>query len=102
MLALTAEGEVFAWGSAAHGALGIAPREVLLARLPVDDEGMSFQPRPTLVERLRGRPVRCVAAAEQHSLATTVPPPLPPTPPCRRATARLCGPMPARATTTTR
>ena len=55
-----------------------------------------------LVERLRGRPVRCVAAAEQHSLATTVPPPLPPTPPCRRATARRCGPMPARATTTTR
>ena len=65
-LALTAEGTVWAWGSARGGLLAIADR----SGLPTypDDENEAFQPTPTLVEGLRSTLVTQVACAENHSL----------------------------------
>lgn len=53
-LAVTAEGELYTWGSNAYGALGLGPRPRL-------------SPTPALVQSLWGVPIASVAAGTYHS-----------------------------------
>ena len=69
VLAVGSHGELFAWGCAARGVLGLGP-PASLAHLPEYDEGVRFQPYPARVRSYHGA-FRAVSAAEAHSLAVT-------------------------------
>jgi len=68
-LAVTETGELFGWGSACAGRCGFASLE----GLPVDHDGVQYQPIPRQVVDgdLRGRPVVAAACSEGHSYAIT-------------------------------
>lgn len=64
-LAVTKAGELFAWGSACTGRCGFADLE----GLPVDQDGVHFQPVPRQVidGDIKGKPVAFAACSEGHS-----------------------------------
>ncbi|KAK3274865.1 hypothetical protein CYMTET_16975 [Cymbomonas tetramitiformis] len=68
-LAVTRGGEVWAWGSATCGRLGIAD----VSGLPHEgeDDSAVYQPVPTVVAGLQGHEVVQVACGKFHSLAVT-------------------------------
>uniref|UniRef100_A0A7S4BU65 BTB domain-containing protein n=1 Tax=Chrysotila carterae TaxID=13221 RepID=A0A7S4BU65_CHRCT len=66
-LALSADGEVWAWGSARYGLLGLDDVDALPA--DPDDEQEVFQPTPTRVDGLCGKRVVQVVCSEQNSMA---------------------------------
>jgi len=69
-LAVTEAGELFAWGGTCAGRCGFAS----LSDLPVDQDGISFQPVPRQVVDggLGGQFVQSVACSEGHSFAVTL------------------------------
>uniref|UniRef100_A0A7S4NPQ6 BTB domain-containing protein n=1 Tax=Guillardia theta TaxID=55529 RepID=A0A7S4NPQ6_GUITH len=66
-LALSEGGEVWAWGSAEYGKLGVGD----VSSLPADAEGHVFSPIPLHVDELRGMKVMQVSAGSSHSMAVT-------------------------------
>eukprot|EP00929_Paragymnodinium_shiwhaense_P005626 TRINITY_DN10785_c0_g2_i1.p1 TRINITY_DN10785_c0_g2~~TRINITY_DN10785_c0_g2_i1.p1 ORF type:complete len:794 (-),score=145.91 TRINITY_DN10785_c0_g2_i1:132-2270(-) len=67
-LAVTEDGELYAWGSAFSGRCGFASLE----GLPVDHDGVHYQPVPRQVsDGLQGRMVVSAACSEGHSYAIT-------------------------------
>ena len=74
-LALTIDGDLYAWGSAANGLLGLAPERV--AKLPTDDPSNTpYSPRAIKVEGFNGpltkERVRDMTCGPSFSIACTV------------------------------
>lgn len=69
-LAVTDVGELFSWGSACAGRCGYAD----LSGLPIDHDGVQYQPVPRQVVDggMKGRTIASVACSEGHSFAITV------------------------------
>jgi alpha-tubulin suppressor-like RCC1 family protein len=65
-LAFTDEGELYSWGCASHGRLGL---NIDIKALPFDEQ--PYQPIPTLVDTLKGKKIVSVAIGSVHSLAIT-------------------------------
>ncbi|KAJ1632864.1 regulator of chromosome condensation 1/beta-lactamase-inhibitor protein II [Pavlovales sp. CCMP2436] len=66
-LALTDDGEVYAWGDANYGKLA-APAS---ADMPTDDDNLPYQPLPVLVHGFGGCRLVQLACGSNHSLALT-------------------------------
>ena len=74
----TREGQMFSWGVARYGRLGIAGVD----GLPTF-EGLAYQAKPQLIESLSGQFVRHAVCGSYHSLAlvqAALPSPIPPSP----------------------
>lgn len=65
-LAVTAQGRVWGWGGAKYGRLGLSKE--WLAKMPTDEDGDPYQPRPALLDSLAQTCVVQVACGEWHSL----------------------------------
>ena len=70
-LAVSAEGELFAWGRADRGALGRYSNAHATKCLLPDERGRRYEPTPRPVRALRGVSIRRVAAGSAHSLAAS-------------------------------
>lgn len=66
-VALTANGEVYTWGAAACGQLGLEEIDFL----PRDADESPYQPLPTLVTKLKGKQIVSVSCGEAHTLVLT-------------------------------
>jgi hypothetical protein len=65
-LAVTQDGHVWAWGGAKYGRLGVSRKA--LAKMPVDEDGDPYQPRPVRIDTLAHAAIHQVACGEWHSL----------------------------------
>jgi alpha-tubulin suppressor-like RCC1 family protein len=66
-VALTYSGEVYIWGAAACGQLGLEELDFL----PRDADDSPYQPFPSLVAKLKGKVIVSVACGEAHTLVLT-------------------------------
>lgn len=66
-IALTSTGEVYSWGAAACGQLGLEELDFL----PRDGDESPYQPYPSLVTKLKGKKIVSVACGEAHTLVLT-------------------------------
>mmetsp|Transcript_6640 Transcript_6640/g.6491 ORF Transcript_6640/g.6491 Transcript_6640/m.6491 type:complete len:569 (+) Transcript_6640:716-2422(+) len=66
-MAVTVNGELYGWGAAACGQLGIEDT----AYLPKDQEESPYEPLPRLITELKGKIVTSVACGEAHTLVLT-------------------------------
>ena len=66
-MALNSSGQLFAWGAAACGQLGLEDT----TKLPKDQEGSPFEPIPQLVSALTQYLISSVSCGEAHTLAVT-------------------------------
>lgn len=66
-IALTSLGEVYSWGAAACGQLGLEELDFL----PRDGDESPYQPYPSLITKLKGKKVVTVACGEAHTLILT-------------------------------
>lgn len=66
-MAVTVNGELYGWGAAACGQLGIEDT----AYLPKDSEESPYEPLPRLITELKGKCVVSVACGEAHTLILT-------------------------------
>ena len=66
-IALTHNGEVYSWGAAACGQLGLEELDFL----PRDADDSPYQPSPSLLAKLKGKFVVSVACGEAHTLVLT-------------------------------
>jgi alpha-tubulin suppressor-like RCC1 family protein len=64
-VAVTFDGEFYAWGAAACGQLGIEDFQ----HLPRDGDNSPFEPEPQLVRSLRGKRIQFVSCGEAHTIA---------------------------------
>jgi len=65
-LALTKQGQVFAWGCASYGRLGLGDSETQLETQPTE-LGANFEPAPQLISQLSN--IKAVVCGRAHSLA---------------------------------
>jgi alpha-tubulin suppressor-like RCC1 family protein len=66
-VAITITGEVYTWGAAACGQLGLEEIDFL----PRDADESPYQPLPTLVTKLKNKQIVSVSCGEAHTLALT-------------------------------
>lgn len=66
-VAVTTDGEFYAWGAAACGQLGIEDFQ----HLPRDGDNSPFEPEPQRVRSLRGKRIQSVSCGEAHTIALT-------------------------------
>lgn len=66
-MALSESGELYGWGAAACGQLGVDH----LQHLPRDAEDQPYEADPQLVRQLRGKTIVAVACGEAHTIALT-------------------------------